>query len=215
MPHTGPAVTAAAVTLSLETAAGLDNEPGDLAGYGPITADQARNLAALARSWLPVLTDGHGRAVAAARTLRIPPAWLQRLVRLRDRHCRFPGCRRAAAQCEIDHIIAWEDCGETTLENLQCLCKAHHRAKHHGGWKTRPGPEGCIYWTSHTGHRYDTEPDDRWAITLPPAARRAGAEPDSGPESGAGTSGPSAGPGAAERSAGPGQDPGGKEPPPF
>ncbi|MCG2621724.1 HNH endonuclease [Arthrobacter sp. I2-34] len=179
-PATEPVATAVAVTLPLETAAGLSNEPGDLVGYGPITAGQARELASLAKAWLPVLTDDHGRAVAAARALRIPPAWLKRLVRLRDRHCRFPGCRRAAARCETDHIIAWDDGGDTTLENLQCLCKAHHRAKHHGGWKASPGPNGRICWTARTGHRYSTDPDEGWDISWPrpPGPGKGTARPD-------------------------------------
>ncbi|MFD1214307.1 DUF222 domain-containing protein [Arthrobacter sp. GCM10027362] len=176
----GPVTVAGvAVTLSLETAAGLGREPGDLAGYGPIPAGQARELAALAKSWLPVLTDGDGRAIAAAARLRIPPGWLKRQVRLRDRHCRFPGCRRAAVHCEIDHVIAWEDGGETVPENLQCLCEAHHAAKQHGGWTARPGPGGRIDWTARTGHRYATDPEDGWDIAVR-SAQPAGGGPGSG-----------------------------------
>lgn len=194
---TGPVViTGVAVTLPLATATGLGNEPGDLAGYGPIPAEQARELAALAKSWLPVLTDGNGQAVVAAANLRIPPGWLKRLVRLRDRHCRFPGCRRAAAHCEIDHVTEWQDGGKTVFENLQCLCEAHHAAKQHGGWRARPGPGGHIHWTARTGHRYTTKPDDGWDVAMP-----------------------SAGPGLAEGSGlvtgPPAGDAGPDEPPPF
>ncbi|NKX55655.1 HNH endonuclease signature motif containing protein [Arthrobacter mobilis] len=182
-PGAGPTVAGVAVTLSLETAAGLSNQPGSLAGYGPIPAARARELAALAKSWLPVLTDGNGRAIAAAARLRIAPEWLKRQVRLRDRRCRFPGCRRAAVYCDIDHVTAWKDGGETVLENLQCLCDVHHAAKQHGGWTARPGPDGRIQWTAPTGHRYTTDPDDDGDIALPVAdvqAEPAGGEP--GPE---------------------------------
>jgi hypothetical protein len=206
----GPVViSGVAVTLSLATAAGLSDEPGDLAGYGPIPADQARGLAGLARSWLPVLTDGNGRAIAAAAKLRIPPGWLKRLVRLRDRHCRFPGCRRAAAHCEIDHVRAWEDGGETVFENLQCLCEAHHAAKQQGGWTAKPGPGGRIHWTARTGHRYITEADDGWDVGMPYAGPSAG-EPGDGPpglRSGSGTQDP--GSGSSGGCSGP------DEPPPF
>lgn len=210
----GPVViTGVAVTLSLDTAAGLSDEPGDLAGYGPIPADQARGLASLARSWLPVLTDGNGRAIAAAAKLRIPPGWLKRLVRLRDRHCRFPGCRRAAAHCEIDHVKEWEDGGETDFDNLQCLCEAHHAAKQHGGWTARPGPGGRIHWTARTGHRYTTEADGGWDVGMPCAEPPAGepGEGPPGPRPGGGRQ--DLGPGSSGGPAGP--DTGADEPPPF
>jgi len=178
-------------------------------------------LAGLARSWLPVLTDGNGRAIAAAAKLRIPPDWLKRLVRLRDRHCRFPGCHRAAAHCEIDHVRAWEDGGESVVENLQCLCEAHHAAKHQGGWTATPGPSGRIHWTARTGHRYTTEADDGWDAGLPAG------EPREGPPAGKPGEGPPGlrpcgetqdpRPGSSGGHAGPGRgaETGADEPPPF
>ena len=36
----------------------------------------------------------------------------------RDRHCRFPGCRRPARWCDAHHIIHWLDLGPTDLDNL-------------------------------------------------------------------------------------------------
>jgi len=227
----GPmAVPGVAVTLPLAAAAGLSNEPGDLAGYGPIPAEQARKLAGLAKSWLPVLTDDGGQAIAAAGKLRIPPDWLKRLVRLRDRHCRFPGCRRAAAHCEIDHVVAWENGGDTAFENLQCLCEAHHTAKHQGGWSATPGPGGRIHWTARTGHRYTTEADDGWDVRMPAAEPGQGPPPggnvrgvppsgESPPEpcSEAQEPGAGSGPGSSGNRAGPATGPGtgADEPPPF
>ena len=146
------------VTMPLTTLLGLSEESGDLAGHGRIPADMGRQLAQLATSWLLVLTDEQGQAIAAARKMRIPPAWLKRLIRVRDRHCRFPGCRRAAQYCEIDHVIAWEDGGLTVPENLQCLCKVHHAAKTAGHIHAEAGPNGAIAWTTRTGHRKTTIP---------------------------------------------------------
>ncbi|MGF9664323.1 hypothetical protein AAIH25_20915, partial [Arthrobacter crystallopoietes] len=51
-----------AVTIPLATAAGGD-EPGELAGYGPIPPGMARRIAGLAKTWLPVITDEHDKAV--------------------------------------------------------------------------------------------------------------------------------------------------------
>ena len=63
------------------------------------------------------------------KTRVIPPA-LRRAVIARDRHCQHPGCHRPAKWCDIDHIIAWQHGGPTTLDNLQLLCRYHHRLKH-------------------------------------------------------------------------------------
>ncbi|UNK46635.1 HNH endonuclease signature motif containing protein [Arthrobacter sulfonylureivorans] len=162
------------VTMPLTALLGLSEEPGDLAGHGPIPPDMGRQLSQLAKSWLLVLTDDQGQAIAAAKKLRIPPEWLKRLVRIRDRRCRFPGCRRAARYCEIDHVIAWEDGGWTVLENLQCLCKAHHAAKTAGASSAEAGPNGQITWTTRTGHRKTTFPDEGWDSVLPHIGPREG-----------------------------------------
>jgi len=45
-----------------------------------------------------------------------------------------PGCNMPASRCEIDHNVAWEHGGETSLNNLTPLCKGHHTVKHHGRW---------------------------------------------------------------------------------
>ena len=69
------------------------------------------------------------------RKTRIIPAALRRAVFARDRHCQHPGCYRPAKWCDIDHIIAWQDGGETKLDNLQLLCRYHHQLKHRGAEK--------------------------------------------------------------------------------
>ncbi|MDZ7910377.1 MAG: HNH endonuclease signature motif containing protein [Rhodococcus sp. (in: high G+C Gram-positive bacteria)] len=74
-------------------------------------------------------------------------------VRLRDRHCRFPGCHRPAARCQLDHIVAFDHAnprggGWTTVNNLQCLCEFHHSVKTAGYWKATMLPGGAILWRS-------------------------------------------------------------------
>ncbi|EMY32786.1 HNH endonuclease, partial [Arthrobacter crystallopoietes BAB-32] len=102
------------VTIPLATAAGGD-EPGELDGYGKIPADMARRLAELAKTWLPVITDEHDKAVMVAREMRHPPEWLKREVRLRDVTCRGLGCQTPAHECDLDHTLAWEHGGKTEL----------------------------------------------------------------------------------------------------
>lgn len=51
-------------------------------------------------------------------------------IQLRDRTCTHPSCDQPAEDCEIDHVIPWEDGGETTQANGRCLCRYHHRWRH-------------------------------------------------------------------------------------
>lgn len=64
------------------------------------------------------------------RKTRVIPPSLRRAVIARDRHCQHPGCLRPAKWCDIDHIIPWQEGGETKLENLQLLCRYHQTLKH-------------------------------------------------------------------------------------
>lgn len=80
-----------------------------------------------------------------------PGAELDRFVRLRDRRCRFPGCRARARTADLDHRREWPD-GVTTHDNLVCLCRHHHRLKHQApGWRFDEGDEGGLAVTMPSG----------------------------------------------------------------
>jgi hypothetical protein len=89
-----------------------------------------------------------------------PPAWMADLVRLRDRHCVFPGCRRPSRACDLDHIDAYIPIdrggppGQTNPADLAPLCRQHHRAKTHSRWHYRRLPDGSYRWTSPLGRTY-------------------------------------------------------------
>jgi len=158
----GNITASVAVTIPLSTAAGIGTEPGRLAGYGPIPPDTARNIAALAKTWLPVLVDEGGEAVAVAKEMRHPPEWLKRMVRIRDESCRGPGCLVNSRHCELDHTIAWEAGGKTELANLAPYCKPDHIAKHEGGWRTTQEDKGVLRHQGKSGHAYISYPDGTW-----------------------------------------------------
>lgn len=145
------------VTVSAATLAGLDDEPGDLAGHGPITADTARELAADG-TWRRILTDPEtGTVRDVGRTTYAPPAAMADRVRARDHTCRFPGCRQPAARCDLDHTVPYPD-GPTADDNLSALCRSHHRTKTFTRWRMEHLPGAIIQWTSPTGRRYVTHP---------------------------------------------------------
>lgn len=123
----------------------------ELAGYGPLAPDHAASLceqAARIELNPPSMTIGYR-----------PGLRLARWVRARDRHCRFPGCRRAAAQCDLDHVIPYP-AGSTSEQNLAALCRYHHRLKTHTGWTVTPRADHRLDWTSPRGHTYTTGTDD-------------------------------------------------------
>ncbi|WP_240482591.1 HNH endonuclease signature motif containing protein [Microbacterium arborescens] len=141
------------VAVSALTLMGQDDGPADLAGRSPIDAATARELAGNATSWDRLLTHPVTGTVLECDTYR-PTAAMARLLRARDRHCRFPGCRQPAIRCELDHTIAASDGGATHVCNLANLCKRHHDVKHHTRWRVRQLPGGLLVWTSPTGRIY-------------------------------------------------------------
>ncbi len=150
------------ITVDLATLAGLTEAPGDLGGYGPVVADIARQLAAASPQatweWSAYCT-GCRDLVDAGTTRRRPTAHQARTVRRRDRHCVFPGCRRPADDCDLDHICDWVRTGRTSACRLALLCRYHHLRKHRSGWTYERLPNGDYRWTSPLGHTYTTR---RW-----------------------------------------------------
>ena len=88
-----------------------------------------------------------------------PSARLAKLVRARDRRCRFPGCTVAAVFCDLDHVRPWP-AGPTTDTNLICLCRRHHRVKQRPGWHVTLATDATATWTDPTGRIRTTHPAD-------------------------------------------------------
>ena len=142
------------VTVDLKTLIGLNENPGQLAGYGVLPAQIVRALASEGK-WRRFITDPNtGTLLDYGRDSYQPPQDLVDYLIARDRTCRFPGCRQSAARADIDHAEAWEDGGETSAANLGALCRRHHRMKTHGGWKLTSSEDGSCNWESPDGHHY-------------------------------------------------------------
>lgn len=153
------------LTVNATTMAGLDEHPAELAGYGPIPAPVAREIAARA-AWRAVGADP-STGEMAARSTRVyrPGAQLVGLVVDRDATCTFPGCRISATRCDVDHIEPYDhgangDSPErTTVDNLHALCRHHHRLKTSGRWTPDRDPvTGVTTWRSSTGRTYTRDP---------------------------------------------------------
>ncbi len=90
------------------------------------------------------------------RTRTIPPA-IRRVLALRDRGCRFPGCTHTRF-LHGHHIRHWLHGGETSVDNLVTLCTAHHHLIHEGGWSVTRSAAGELLFTSPTGKPLPAEP---------------------------------------------------------
>ena len=86
---------------------------------------------------------------------RIPPR-LRRFLEGRDRTCVYPGCNRRARRTDKDHRRPWP-LGPTSDDNLDCLCRHHHRAKH-AVFTVRRDTDGTYVWVTRGGWRFLRHP---------------------------------------------------------
>ncbi|MEV8170699.1 DUF222 domain-containing protein [Microbacterium sp. NPDC077486] len=148
------------VTVAATTLAGLDDRPAELDGHGALHPDIARALAGRDGGWTRLFLDPHGQVVET--DAHSPTESMRRLLRARDQHCRFPGCRQPVHRCDIDHTWDHAKGGSTRVDNLAHLCRGHHVLKHPDvpepqRWTVRQHPGGVLEWRSplgavHTDH---------------------------------------------------------------
>ncbi|GAA3767227.1 HNH endonuclease signature motif containing protein [Microbacterium kribbense] len=163
-------ITVPAATL---TTAGVGG--AQLVGVGAIDDKTARRLAGTSDTWYRFFIDP-ATGVPVSVDKRHPCTAQKRLLRARDEHCRFPGCRRPAEKCDIDHTIAHQNGGPTALWNLGDFCKRHHTVKHHTDWTVQQLPGGVLRFIAPTRRVHTTRPpgavrfvpDDVRRATRPP-----------------------------------------------
>lgn len=124
-----------------------------LGSGGLITPELLTELAASAKL-VPLIHPGD----AAPEPGYVPSKALADFVRCRDLTCRWPGCDRPAARCDLDHTIPYADGGPTHAANLKCYCRTHHLVKSFWGWQEKQLPDGTLILTSPAGHTYVTTP---------------------------------------------------------
>jgi hypothetical protein len=94
------------IRVDLETLTRLTDDPGELAGYGPVIADIARQVAEQQPNaeWRWTVTSPDtGQVLHDGITRRRPTTGQRRHVENRNRTCIFPGCRMPATDCDLDH----------------------------------------------------------------------------------------------------------------
>jgi hypothetical protein len=149
------------IQVPLATLSGLADLPAQLAGFGPVVADIGRQVTAQQAdaTWRFSVTNTLGEVIHHGITRRRPTTATAAYVRARNRTCIAPGCRRAAATCDLDHTTAWADGGPSTAANLGPLCGRHHRFKHTTGTDLISFAPGTYGWTTPAGMQYVTRPE--------------------------------------------------------
>lgn len=148
------------LVVSAETVLGIADTPGELAGYGPVGPEQARQIAHLAgTTWRRLITDPvTGTVLDRGRSTYTPPGALADHVQARfGWTCTRPGCSNVAA--DLDHATAWAELGDTSVDNLHPVCRGCHTAKH-AGWSVRIAPDGTTTWRTPHGRSSNTRPTD-------------------------------------------------------
>ncbi|KUH64973.1 hypothetical protein AU184_02470 [Mycolicibacterium novocastrense] len=171
------AASAAVIHLLAEQATvdGTSDKPGYLRGFGVLPAESVRDLARHAELKPVGVPAGNAgadtgdrpsagdRTSASARPSAgyRPSAKLTEFLQWRDLTCRWPGCDKPVAGCDVDHTVPWPY-GPTHPSNTKHYCRIHHLLKTFytgpGGWREEQLSDGTIVLTAPTGHVYRSEP---------------------------------------------------------
>ncbi|MDT7572489.1 MAG: hypothetical protein QOE05_2663 [Actinomycetota bacterium] len=173
----------AEVLIPVSVTEGGELELAEIPGLGPILPATARDLVDQCDTISQTSIDPAGQVIAvsdptpvrddiraalrkmtaapaAPRALTYrgyrPPTRLRRFLEARDRTCVFPGCRRPARMTDKDHRRPWPT-GPTSPDNLDCLCRHHHRAKH-AVFTVLRDPDGDYLWITRGGWEFRRHP---------------------------------------------------------
>jgi hypothetical protein len=169
------------VVVALSTLLGVDDEPAELVGMGPVSAETARRIAA-GGTWRRLLTDPvTGGLVELSTDAYEPPQQMRDFVLARDRTCRGLGCRLPADRCDLDHRVP-HPAGRTEPANLDPACRSWHRIKTLTDTRVAPDGAGGLLITLPSGRTYrrPAEPvlDHPGLAPRGDPVRRFGSDPD-------------------------------------
>src|SRR2546426_6991093 len=123
------------VTATIQTLKGLaDAAAGEMEFSLPISSTSVQRMACDC-SVTRVLLNQESVTIDVGRSKRVISNTLRKALKIRDGHCRWPGCERPASKCDGHHLLSWIEGGPTDLDNLVLLCRRHHRMVHEGGWQ--------------------------------------------------------------------------------
>jgi Domain of unknown function (DUF222) len=147
------------IRVDLTTLLELDDQPGEIPGYGPVIADVTRQVVSNSHQAEWRFGISHlDQLIDLVTTRRRPTKAQKDLIQVQDPECVFITCRQDSNHCDIDHTLPWAQHHHTTVTELDPLCSHHNQVKEHG-WKLTKTRPGTYTWTSPLGHTYTTGPD--------------------------------------------------------
>ncbi|MFN2625666.1 MAG: DUF222 domain-containing protein [Mycobacteriales bacterium] len=139
---------------------GLAQTPAELPGFGPIPINVARELAPDAKLRRLVCDPDSGALLDYGRRTYRVPAPLADFVRARHPNGMAPGSTTPVVRHDLDHVIAWDAGGKTSVDNVGPLPRGWHRAKTAGVYRLTLVEDGIAVWDTPRGQRACVEPFD-------------------------------------------------------
>ena len=116
----------------------------EIDGVGSVAKTVLEQLCCDAR-FTRFVTSGPSVLLDMGRSVRLATPTQRQALAVRDRHCRFPSCRRKPQWCDAHHILGWvESLGETNIDNLVLLCRRHHTLVHNSRWEIARDADGDL-----------------------------------------------------------------------
>ncbi len=144
--------------------------------HGPSIAAETARWMSCDASLIAMVESDEGEPLNVGRKMRAISPALWRLLKSRNKGCRFPGCANSR-YIDGHHIVHWANGGETKPGNLVCLCRFHHRAVHEGGIRIDCLDDGALRFVKANGAVIDsTSPgckQPRGDVAQPPAGTAA------------------------------------------
>src|SRR2546425_1232939 len=109
------------VTATIETLKGFAGAAaGEMELSLPISSTSVQRMACDC-SVTRVLLNQESVTIDVGRSKRVISNTLRKALKIRDGHCRWPGCERPASWCDGHHLVHWIHGSETNLGNLVLL----------------------------------------------------------------------------------------------
>ena len=136
---------------------------------GPVLTEASKDYLLCSSSFADI-GPNQREVLYMGRRYRPPNRAQRRALAIRDGGCIFPGCTEHV-WVAAHHLEEWEKGGLTDNDNLLLLCRVHHRAIHHRGFRIVKGPNRMFRFF---------RPDGIELIAAPKRARATGALPTVG-----------------------------------
>jgi len=122
---------------------------------GPSMAAETARRLSCDSSVVALIENDDGEPLNVGRKTRTISAPLRRVLKARDKGCRFPGCSNTR-YIDAHHVEHWANGGETKPSNLVSLCRFHHHAVHEGGIRIEILDDGAFRFVKPDGTAVDS-----------------------------------------------------------